>query len=226
MSSTIFDRTHIRVTKSVLAILCVAIMIFVSTIDSHAEIKSSRATVFIGDSRTVGMNNVIHMDKHDDTFVIAKSGMGYKWLVDSAIPELEKLQKENQYDEWTIVFNLGVNDLKRVDDYVEIIPTLEKYGTLYYVSINPTVDSVGGIQCKSIEKFNNKIIPEVDRYIDSYTFLKNVGYYAKDGMHYDSETYERVYGYICLNLSIWNYLSANNQEEVQQWEVNQMLQRF
>lgn len=226
MSSTIFDRTHIRVVKSVLAILCVAIMIFVSTIDSHAEIKSSRAIVFIGDSRTVGMNDVIHMDKHDDTFVIAKSGMGYKWLVDSAIPELEKLQKENQYDEWTIVFNLGVNDLKRVDDYVEIIPTLEKYGTLYYVSINPTVDSVGGIQCKSIEKFNNKIIPEVDRYIDSYTFLKNVGYYAKDGMHYDSETYERVYGYICLNLSIWNYLSANSQEEVQQWEVNQMLQRF
>lgn len=193
----------------------------VSAADNHKV-----ATVYIGDSRTVGMNNAVHMDEHKDTFVIAKSGMGYKWLVDSAIPELEKLQKENNYDSWNIVFNLGVNDLKRVDDYVAIIPKLKTYGELYYVSINPTVDGVGGIQCKSIEKFNNKIIPEVDRYIDGYSFLKSNGYYAKDGMHYDQETYERLYGYICLNLQIWDYLCSTDTEEVKQYEVDELLNMF
>ena len=189
---------EVLVLKRFIRFVCIT-LVFISLclslpVNSNAKEKS-KAYVYIGDSRTVGMNNVVEMDKRKDTFVIAKSGMGYAWLVDTAIPELEKIQKNNNYDRYIIIFNLGVNDLGNIDKYIEIVPKLQNYGELYYVSINPTVDAVGGIQCKSIEKFNNAIIAEEKHinYVNSYSYLKKIGYYAEDGMHYDEETYINLY---------------------------------
>lgn len=169
------------------------------------------AYVFIGDSRTVGMDNVVHMSDMDDTFVIAKVGMGAKWWQETGSLELHKLRTENtQYNKWVYIFNLGVNDLGNVETYKGIIDNLEKEATVYFISINPTVDEVKGVQCASIEKFNEIIEPVCDNYIDSYSYLKYKGYYAKDGMHYDKATYQTLYKFIDESIALNEFLNEQH----------------
>ena len=218
-----------KLNKALLKLMYTITLVFVMhlslfSLNVHAqEMDESERTaiVFIGDSRTVGMNKVVHMDQLEDTYVIAKVGMGYNWLIDSAIPQLEDLQSKHSYKRYLLVFNLGVNDLKNIDKYIEVIPKLQNYGELYYVSINPTVDEVGGIQCSAIEKFNNALKAEESkfRYIDCYSYLKKVGYKANDGMHYDNDVYRNIYNYEMLMVCTWEYLSENAAEQPTRYDV-------
>ena len=210
----------IRIISLILVTVLVVIALLAGFATSVGASSNSRtATIFLGDSRTVGMDLTLGLSSKPDTFVVAKTGMGYNWLTKTAIPELERIESENNYDKYIIICNLGVNDLGNIDKYVDMIPTLESFGTLYYVSVNPTVDEVKGVQCKDIEEFNSKLKPHVSRYVDCYSYLKNVGYYAKDGMHFDAATYNNIYNYIMLNVSTWEYLSTNNKGVVTEKDV-------
>lgn len=215
--------------KIIIGASCVLLASLIAQpISSHAftnpdtpEIKSDylkneehRANIFIGDSRTALLDYYLDLSKYPDTFVIAKSGMGYDWLISEAIPELEKIQASNDYSDYNIIFNLGVNDLKRIDDYLAIIPTLEKYGTLYYVSVNPVDDSLSEVTTAEIESFNKMIDNSADRFINSYEFLSETGFSAPDGLHFDELTSKKIHDYTMLAVSTWEYLDENSSAPV------------
>lgn len=157
------------------------------------------AYVFIGDSRFEGMRQAAHMSIVPDVYVIAKSSKGYTWLMSSAIPQLALLEQTTDYDKYIVICNLGINDLGNLNKYISAIPELQAYATeLYWVAINPTIDSKTRVKCRSIENFNNTLklyFPYVT-WIDTYTYLLTDGFNSADGLHYDSATYNKLYYYI------------------------------
>lgn len=200
-------------------ILGIVLHLFViksSSKDKEAKviIEDSVGIVFIGDSRTVGLNSAVDLVHKKDTFVIAKSGMGYNWFMKDGYEHLKYIRKNNDYDKWIYVFNLGVNDLTNVDKYIALYKELSKDATVYYLSINPTDDSVGGIQCSDIMAFNKKITSEDIEYIDSYDYLDKVSGYSfdkrNDGMHYDEETYEKLYEFIMMSIEVRKFVDKND----------------
>ena len=156
--------------------------------------------VYIGDSRTVGLNNVIGMSDLPDTYVIAKVGKGYNWYVKTGSTELQQIKAEHPHDNWIYIFNLGVNDLGNLEKYKVLIDDLEAEATVYTVSVNPTVDSKTKVKCSSIETFNAGLQTVADNYVDTYTYLQNNGFVANDGLHYNKATYQTIY------TLIWQYI--------------------
>lgn len=156
--------------------------------------------VYIGDSRTVGLNNVIGMSNLPDTYVIAKVGKGYNWYVKTGSTELQQIKAEHPHDNWIYIFNLGVNDLGNLEKYKALIDDLEAEATVYTVSVNPTVDSKTRVKCSSIETFNAGLQTVADNYVDTYTYLQNNGFVANDGLHYNKATYQTIY------TLIWQYI--------------------
>lgn len=180
------------------------------------EKEKTTAIVYIGDSRTTGMDKVVGLSKIKDTFVVAKSGMGYNWFMKDGSEALYKIREDNVYDNWIYVFNLGVNDLKNVNNYKNLIRELQKEATVYFVSINPTDDSVGGIQCKNIKEFNSELykVVGINNYINSYDYLEKVNGFnfdsMEDGMHYDDETYTKLYEFIDMGIKVHEFVKDNN----------------
>ncbi len=160
--------------------------------------------VYIGDSRTVGLNNVIGMSNLPDTYVIAKVGKGYNWYIKTGGTELQQIKAKHPHDNWVYIFNLGVNDLGHLEKYKGLIDNLEAEATVYTVSVNPTVDSKTRVKCSSIEKFNSGLASVADNYIDTYSYLKANGFTANDGLHYNKDTYQVIY------TLIWQYIRENS----------------
>jgi hypothetical protein len=129
---------------------------------------------------------------------------------------LYEIRQDNTYDNWIYVFNLGVNDLSNVNNYKNLIRELKKEATVYFVSINPTDDSVGGIQCKSIKEFNSQMYNAVGlhNYINSYDYLEKVNGFSfdsrEDGMHYDDETYTKLYEFIDMSIQVHEFVKDND----------------
>lgn len=145
--------------------------------------------VFIGDSRTVGLSNVVTNSKI--TF-LAEIGKGLSWLKEQNI---SKFNKNNTL----ILVNLGVNDLGNIDKYVSYLKSLN-IKNLYYISVYPVdeyKESLNGysIENNSIEKFNN-IIKENFNYIDVYSYLKDNGFETKDGIHYENSSYIDIFNFL------------------------------
>lgn len=159
------------------------------------ERPDTTGIIFIGDSRTVGMNNTVDIDSVENQWVVAKVGMGYDWLISDGWVQAQQIMSDNkQIGSWKIICNLGVNDLGNIDKYIDFyLENNDKYN-ITVVSVNPTVDECNGVQCSDIEKFNEKIteIPNIE-YIDTYDMLVQTGYNAPDGLHYDNKTYNKIY---------------------------------
>ena len=78
--------------KKIISLIAALVVSFsTSSISFAAELqevpKEKMAYVYIGDSRTVGLNNVCKMSLQDDTFVIAAVGKGYNWWIKDGITE-------------------------------------------------------------------------------------------------------------------------------------------
>ncbi len=164
--------------------------------------QSGRQLVFIGDSRTVGMNNAIG---NDGNLWSAKVGMGLSWMKKTGVPAVESQITANS----DVVILMGVNDVRSLsytDKYIKYIN--EKAATwtalganVYYVSVNPiTFESASypGISNSLIEKWNSKMqngLSENVNYIDTYS--QTVGKLSsKDGMHYNNNSYKTIYSLI------------------------------
>ena len=193
--------------KSILKSMAITIIatLFIHIPAQAEELNTYTPTtgiVYIGDSRTVGLNNVIGMSNLPDTYVIAKVGKGYNWYIKTGSVELQKIKAENPHDNWVYIFNLGVNDLGNLEKYKALIDDLEEEATVYTVSVNPTVDSKTKVKCSSIETFNAGLQTVADNYIDTYSYLKENGFTASDGLHYNKVTYQTIY------TLIWQYIDA------------------
>lgn len=187
--------------------------------NKHGKIMTSAALagdsrkvhIFIGDSRTVGLNAAVGGGYYDGQlvsrredkakeFYYAKVSSGYSWYSAQALPKLKKLLK--QYPEAAVVLNHGINDLDSVDRYISSYRSLmADYPAAKFVimSVNPvnTKKYKGYAQPAAIEKFNQKIFNAFpDNYLDTYHYLQENKFESPDGLHYDTATYGKIYNYL------------------------------
>lgn len=162
--------------------------------------NSNRNKIFVGDSRTVGMNKYGIIPSKD--VVIAKVGEGYDFLISN----MQSLYDANNSD---IIINLGVNDIDNISKYIntyrELNNTDKSNNTYYIVSVNP-VEDYPTITNEQIEQFNSKIKQLCDEcgkfnYIDTYSSLADKKNYTTDGLHYNKQTYSEIYSMIIANIS-------------------------
>lgn len=158
--------------------------------------------VLVGDSRFVGQKSSGF--KNSKTTYIASVGKGLTYMKSNEEAMKKKDSKNTAY-----VINMGVNDLYNANSYVEYINKLAKNykGDIYYLSVNPVEESKAAnngysIKNSDIEKFNSTLKNGLKNvtYLDSYNYLKNNGFSTTDGIHYDKNTYQKIYSYINFNV--------------------------
>lgn len=193
---------------SLFAITTCTTQVALAALGQQTPVKND-ITIYVGDSRTVGLKNATDNISEDD-FYIAKVGEGYKWLVSTAEPEVEKILEANQDKNINIVYNFGVNDLCNVDKYAEFVNNLDENKpenvNYYYVSINP-VKSYPTVNNEQISSFNSRLSDELNddiTWIDTYTQMQLNGFTAPDGLHYSKDTYVDIYN------TIVNYISEKS----------------
>ena len=153
-----------------------------------------RNVVFIGDSRTVGME--MYVGGREDEYWCAKNSMGYSWMVNTATPSVDSLIGENT----DVVILMGVNDLGNVNLYVDYMnekaAEWKKRGArTFFVSVTPVVDSKSpNAKNSRIESFNAYAIENLRNvyYIDAYNRIR-YSFGSPDGIHFDAETYREIY---------------------------------
>lgn len=167
---------------------------------SETEIEDK--LLYVGDSRTVGMESAV---ANSNISYIAKVAEGYNWFNNTALADIDtKLQDKSDS---IIVLALGINDLHNIDNYITAYKSLmTKYpnNNIYVLSVNPVDESKTGANGYSvtnaqIEAFNKKLVANFpNNYIDSYSSLTNIG--SSDGIHYDNTTYTALNSIITSNI--------------------------
>ena len=154
--------------------------------------------VFVGDSRTVGMQSAVGSN---DTWS-GKVSAGLDWMKSSGVSNVEGKIGNGS----AVIILMGVNDLYRSDGYISYIN--EKASTwaskgayTYFVSVNPTEGSYNHLN-SDIYSFNQKLKGGLSNvtYIDTNSYLKYNGFSTTDGLHYTSDTYNKIYNYIKSHL--------------------------
>jgi hypothetical protein len=194
-----------------------AISIFFPNMET-ARAESSRI-IWIGDSRFVGMKATAPVTDND--IFVCEGGRGLQWFKESGIHQVRDNLKSGDQ----IIFNLGVNDLGDIDQYIDYINSLvnsEWSGyEVSYMSINPINDSKANSNGYSVKNqqvidFNTKIKNGIDsriKYIDTYgQLISNIDSITEDGVHYTAETYTKIYQY-AKNGSTDSSTSADNKCE-------------
>ena len=163
-----------------------------------AEVKY-RSLLFVGDSRTVMMQAAV---KTSLAKWICKSGQGYVWFKNTAIPQIEA----NLYNVNKVIIWLGVNDVHNIDNYISLInkkaAAWSKKGVTTYVCAVGQVEHDPYVTNSEIRAFNLRLMAGLKgtKYINVYTFLKKNGYHTIDGIHYTTATTKRIYMYIIEQL--------------------------
>ena len=183
--------------------------------------------IFVGDSRTVGMNATLKKQVSSSILngvsFVASAGQGLSWFKSEGYEQLLKEISEAEGSRpIAVIFNLGVNDMANASNYVSymtnIAPTLKKKNCkLFYMSVNPinsTMITKAGRGARTeaqVREFNSKIHSGLSvyyKFIDTYSVLMKKGYGTNasyvgvdrdsdDGLHYTTKTYKRIY-YYCV----------------------------
>ena len=167
---------------------------------STAKPESGRI-IFVGDSRTVGMQKSVN-PYTDPCVFIGASGEGYAWFERSGIHRLERTLA--RYPDTPVVFNLGVNDTSSISQYIRsYVSLMEKYPDtdFWFLSVNPVTEDSLMVPDSDIVEFNH-ILKEAfpAQYLDSYSWMKEDGFESVDGIHYSEETYLAIHDFVfdCL----------------------------
>lgn len=161
--------------------------------------------MFIGDSRTVGMQQALKSSHYDLTNIrfTAKVGQGYSWFADQT--------SLSQLAPTILILNLGVNDLGNAARYqalyTDYATTCWKDAPIYIVSVNPVCNPCSSVTNQQIQDFNQSMQDWITacntdagytriHYIDTYSYLRQTGFSSSDGLHYSASTYTRIYAYI------------------------------
>ena len=172
--------------------------------------------IIVGDSRMEFIDNDEEIIKPFNFEFVAKSGMRIDWFKDVAVPRLEEILKNNNYNYYVVV-NMGVNDLNSdykgkeiAEDYFKLYSKIAyKYPNLkfYIMSVNPIIDKKladAGTSdkrtTKKIKLFNKTIQENLKNhdaknmfYCDAYNTLN---FKTKDGLHYTQDTNKKIIKYI------------------------------
>jgi hypothetical protein len=172
------------------------------SITTDMDIDSgSKRYIFVGDSRYVGMKKFA---QPDDVF-IAEVGEGYYFLMSNMNKILEYIDKNS-----ILIVGLGVNDY--ASNYKNYIKTMNELADtldcrVYYMLINPVEEDKEALYGYStsnemIDKYNALMKAGFSSkvgVIDTNTYLKEDGFYTSDGLHYDDNTYKKVYNFLKSN---------------------------
>ena len=182
--------------------------------------------IIVGDSRMAYLSHDENLLLPVNMKFIAKPGAGLEWFKDTAIKDLKNiLNHKNKNKFYSVVFNMGVNDLGNYasrnvisDTYYNLYQGLAlKYSDVmfYVMSINPINDY--SYRNKSFPKVtNNKIIGTNKKFISliEENNVKNISYCDAfnslkfgiyDGIHYDSKTNKKILNYIIKDCVLKNY---------------------
>lgn len=169
--------------------------------------RGKKYVMFVGDSRTVGMQQTVDPYQTSKTDIWhAKSAAGFQWLVTSGVTDAINVASSNTYKgKLAIVCLMGVNGLDdaNLSTYLNTHAKnwVDKDGNdLYFVSVNPVDEAKEAknyysTKNSSIEAFNSRMKKKLAKnikYIDTYNAIKgNIG--TTDGLHYTAETYKEIY---------------------------------
>lgn len=155
--------------------------------------------LFIGDSRCVQMQEAVG---GGNSSWICENSKGYKWLSENAIQRADECVGKGT----KVVICLGVNDTDHAYDYAALINQkaaewAARGAKTYYVSVNPVWENPYVTE-EQVQLFNSAIIGALSgvRWIDTHSYLVNTGYRLVDGLHYDTDTYIKIFNAIVGSL--------------------------
>lgn len=160
--------------------------------------------IFVGDSRYVGMSKSVQRAEND--VFICKNNMGFTFLKEHLSNIKSMCTKDS-----VVIIGLGVNDFKySVQNYIDTINSLasEIEAKVCFMLVNP-VDEKREAECgyrvenDGINNFNDimkRSLNDKVTIIDTNSYLLKDGFNATDGLHYDDETYKKIYAYIKENI--------------------------
>lgn len=159
--------------------------------------------IMIGDSRFVGMHGVVG----GKATWYCKVGMGLEWLKETVnLPKLIKNKKIDLKDK-AVVFNLGVNDVNNMNDYISYLNSLgsilrREGAKTYFMTVNPIDDKAASkwslVRNSMVISFNKKMAAGLKDFglIDTYDELVFHKFSTVDGVHYTAATYKTIYSYM------------------------------
>lgn len=164
----------------------------------------TEGTIYIGDSRFVQID--MYLGKGDG-YIIAKVSQGHKWLVEEAMPKVNEIKAAHpEVASWTIVSNLGVNDLYNIDKYLlEYQKIVDGGDRLVIMSVNPCDGKRSSLNAE-IDSFNEKMQDSGFEYLDMAGYLKTNGFSTSDGVHYTKDTCTKIWNQL-------NYYLSQRQEK-------------
>ena len=150
--------------------------------------------VFVGDSRTVQMENAVGTGNN---VWISKVGQGYSWFKNQI-----DLIDDYAGSGTKVIINMGVNDLANASKYIKLINSYmdswtEQGITVYYAAVTPVYDGIS-VSNSQIETFNQRMQEGLDSritWIDGYSYLVSTGFSSSDGLHYNNATYRSLYSF-------------------------------
>lgn len=187
-----------------------------STSNNRSSSSSNTSKrIYVGDSRTVQMKYYIVGDNwscsgngtdwsiHGSDVWSCKGSMGLDWMKSTGIPNIESQISSGS----ALIILMGVNDLHNYQSYINYIngkvsSWVSKGAKVYFVSVMPTSGGYDNLN-SSIDTFNSKLKSGLSSnitYIDTNNYMKKNGFTATDGLHYDSATSKKIYGYINSHL--------------------------
>lgn len=169
-------------------------------------------TILVGDSRMVGLCGSVTLKENTDCSV-AKGSMGADWFKSTAVTSIKNILEK--HPESYIVIYMGTNDLGAIDsatttyaDYEKKLADEYPKAKVVVVSVTPIIDDNvkyyrSIVTDANAVKFNDTLKPKLNSnilYCDIHDQIKNSECNASDGVHYDTNTYKRIYDAIlgCL----------------------------
>lgn len=180
--------------------------------DEQAGSNNAYGSLFIGDSRTVGLAQQLGLGATDKVFATSGGAMNE---FNSDISKAINIIEANPSKRYNLVLNYGVNNTSQdwVSAYKNVIERVNGKANILVVSVNPCNESIARY-CRNsnIEALNNKLRNNFAngysnvKYCDTYTPFVRTPNYVKmiettEGIHYTNEGSKFIYSKInqCLN---------------------------
>lgn len=175
----------------------------------RADSNSSYDTVYIGDSRTVGMYNTIYKSNIVDSMSTAAGNDYWSAKVGGNIANVRAswnsaksgVDKNNT----KLIIMSGVNDLHNITSYQQFLQDVvdNQCYNVSFVSVNPVVEgkTSSSVTNAKIEEFNAAMkdfcakngINYIDTYSEVKSMLEENPNLSPDGLHYSGELYQTLY---------------------------------
>ena len=171
--------------------------------------RSKNKFILIGDSRTEDMCKSSYCNACTSDKYFAKVSMGYSWFVNTAIPNTNTYLNNNPNTSYNIFILLGVNGIggstsagtSNSNKYFDKVKSLAtgnwKNHYIYYVSVNPVINSSG--KRAAINGFNSNMKTKIAnsgiknlKYCDTASKLSITSSNSPDGVHYNCTTYRKI----------------------------------